>query len=112
MDDGLDIPEFLRRESPTPEELEKLRRKWRREDHERRPVMPAADYKVNRDRQGRPLPRSMDATSWALLAEIEKAERVKEAEKQAASNEFFRVKAAERAEIRAVKKAAKEANKC
>jgi hypothetical protein len=107
----LDIPDFLRREPLTPEQLSKLRRKTAKLADENRPAIPQADFKVNRDSEGRPLPRNMDAGSWALLRSIEKENKVKEKEDEAAKKERFRLLAAERAEARAIKKAAREAHK-
>jgi len=112
MDDGLDIPEFLRRKPPTPEEQAKLRRKWEREAKTiRSTAVPQTDFKLKLDKQGRALPRSMDAGSWALLAEVEKADKIKEKENKAAENERFRLLAIERKERAAIKRAAKEAQK-
>jgi hypothetical protein len=106
MDDELTIPDFLRRAPLTADEAMKLRRKQRRECRYGRPALSQADRKVNRDREGRPLPRNMDAASWALLAELEKTERVKQ---KAAKQERFRILAAERAERARIKREAKAA---
>ncbi len=112
MDDGLDIPEFLRLEAPTPEDQKRLRRKWAREAREASAAMiPPPDFKPNLDKHGRSLPLHMDAGSWALLAEIEKAERAKEKENEAAKKERFRILAAARAEKAAIKRPAIEAQK-
>jgi hypothetical protein len=108
MDDMLDIPEFLRRPAPTPEELAKLRRK--------RPGTRVAapdnnGWKVKRDKDGNPLPKGMDESTKAYLESIAAAERVKAREAEKAKQERFRVLAVARAEKAAIKKAAKEASK-
>jgi hypothetical protein len=53
----------------------------------------------------------MEASSWALLAEIDKADKIKEKEDEAAKNERFRILAAERAERARIKREAKAAQK-
>ena len=114
MDDGLDIPEFLRRKPETRDEQAKRLRRMRREARgEVRPVVtpPAGAYKVQYDKRGHPLPRNMEASSWALLAEIDKADKIKEKEDEAAKNERFRILAAERAERARIKREAKAVQK-
>lgn len=110
MNDELDIPEFLRRPKPTPEEKKKLARKRAREAQPLAVLPPAARVKINRDKDGRPLPRGMDAGSWALLAKIEAAAVVKGKEDEAAKKERFHILGAERAAQAAIKRAAKAAH--
>ena len=67
--------------------------------------------KIERDSEGNPLPRGIDDSTRAFLAEIEKGRRAKAKEADAKKNERFRVLAVERAEKAAIKRAAKEAAK-
>jgi len=64
--------------------------------------------KIERDREGRPLPASLDDAGRALLRQIEKADTAKQ---KADDKERFRILAAQRAEKAAIKKAAKEAKR-
>lgn len=89
-------------------------KKLRRKGYGRRAAaMPSGgdDYVVNRDKQGRPLPRHMDAGSWAVLAIVERDEKVKAKETEAEKDERFRLIEVARQEKAAIKRAAKEASK-
>jgi hypothetical protein len=61
----------------------------------------------NRDAEGRGLPRSMDAGSWALLRSIEKASKTQADEDKAERFRLLAVARAEKAEVKAAAKAAK-----
>lgn len=70
-DDALDIPQFLRREPETLEQAEARRQKYR----SLRAVRPQdSGEAIRRDSRGRPLPKSMEPASWALLRALEQAE--------------------------------------
>jgi hypothetical protein len=71
----------------------------------------AATLKVNRDRAGNILPAGMDASSWAFLATLEKADREKDKIAEAEKDERFRLLDVARKEKAAIKRAAKEASK-
>jgi len=107
MKDELDIPDFLDLRIPANlERWKEARRNWRPNGSAAR----AAEPKVNRDRAGNILPRGMDESSWAFLAQLEKADREKDKVADAEKDERFRVLAVQRREKAAIRRAAKEAS--
>ena len=106
--DELDIPEFLLRPD-TPELKEKRAKLVRRlNSQEVQPLPRIERVKTEYDAEGHPLPKNMDTTSRALLRSLEKTAAKKEKERKA---EISRVLAANKAEQRAIKAAAKAAQK-
>ena len=79
MTDDLEIPAFLRRDPETPAAAAKRLRKFRTLQPSRK--WNDGDARINRDRHGRSLPRSMDDASWALLRSIEREEVRRDREK-------------------------------
>ena len=100
MADDLTIPTFL--DLRIPANLDR----WREGRKNWRPSRARREEqrKVPRDSQGRALPRSMDAGSWALLREIETAEA---RAREAAKAERLRILKANREERQRIKAEAK-----
>ena len=108
MKDDLDIPDFL--DLRIPENLER----WKQARKDWRPtsrLAKEAKPKVERDFEGNPLPRGIDDSTRAYLAEIEKGQREKAKEAERAKAERFRVLGVQAKEKAAIKRAAKEAAK-
>jgi len=101
MTDELDIPAFLDLSDP-----ENLRRhKEARKTWKPSTIRAAEKAKINRDAQGRALPKNMDETSWAILRALEKDNAKAERDEKA---ERFRILAADKAEKKRIRDEARK----
>jgi len=111
MQDDLDIPEFLKRPPETAEQAD-ARRKRMRNWKPKQSEIKEARVTQNFDREGRPLPRSMDEGSWALLRSMEKEAERKDKAQSAERFRLLKIERDEKRRIKAEAKATKTATVC